>query len=129
MPRPCKRRRVCAKPVCCKFSPESGKKSEANCIVMTLDEYEAIRLIDYEGLTQEQCALQMSVSRTTAQSVYSSARKKTAQCLVEGAELKIDGGDYFLCDGNAEKCRHGKLVQPKCACSKAQAVQKNHKQY
>lgn len=119
MPRPCKRRRVCAKPVCCKFSPENGKKSAANCIVMTLDEYEAIRLIDYEGLTQEQCASQMSISRTTAQSVYSSARKKTARCLVEGAELKIDGGDYFLCDGNAEKCRHGKFVQPRCACSKA----------
>lgn len=86
---------------------------------MTLDEYEAIRLIDYEGLTQEQCAKQMSVSRTTAQSVYSSARRKTARCLVEGAELIIDGGDYFLCDGSAEKCRADRTRQSRCACSKA----------
>lgn len=121
MPRPCKRRRICAKPICCKFSPENGKKHSTDCIVMTLDEYEAIRLIDYEGLTQEQCAKQMNVSRTTAQSVYSSARRKTARCLVEGAELIIDGGDYFLCDGSAEKCRADKTRQPRCACSKAAA--------
>lgn len=118
MPRPCKRRRICAKPICCKFSPESGKKHSTDCIVMTLDEYEAIRLIDYEGLTQEQCAKQMNISRTTVQSVYSSARQKTAQCLVEGAELNIDGGDYFLCDGSAEKCRADISSQPRCACSR-----------
>lgn len=118
MPRPCKSRRICAKPVCCKFSPESGKKHSTRCIVMTLDEYEAIRLIDYEGMTQEQCAQQMNISRTTAQSVYSSARQKTAQCLVEGAELKIDGGDYFFCDGSAEKCRASRTLQSRCACSK-----------
>jgi len=72
---------------------------------MTVDEYEAIRLIDLEGYTQEECALQMNVARTTVQGIYSEARKKLAESLVDGKILSIEGGEYRLCDGIARGCR------------------------
>lgn len=113
MPRPCKRRRVCAAPACERFGPRDPELPEENrTVMMTLDEYECIRLMDYEGLTQEQCAAQMDVARTTVQAIYSSARKKLAQCLVQGRELRITGGNYRLCpahgtsaNGNIGCCR------------------------
>lgn len=101
MPRPCKRRRVCARPLCARFGPMDGKGNA--CIVMALDEFETIRLIDMEGMTQEQCAEQMNVARTTAQAIYGSARAKLAECIVRGKELHIEGGRYELCDGSAER--------------------------
>lgn len=67
---------------------------------MALEEYETIRLIDYEGLTQEECSERMNVARTTVQRIYSDARKKMAQLLVEGRSLRIEGGDYKLYDEN-----------------------------
>lgn len=72
---------------------------------MTVDEYETIRLIDLEGLTQEECAERMKVARTTVQGIYAGARKKVAESLVAGKMLRIEGGDYRLCDGYAESCR------------------------
>ncbi|MEG1430073.1 MAG: DUF134 domain-containing protein [Oscillospiraceae bacterium] len=107
MSRPCKRRRICALPNCQSFGPKGGNPVR-QIIVMTLDEFESVRLIDLEGMTQEQCALRMNVARTTAQAIYNSARVKLAECLVDGKELNIAGGDYILCDGDAEQrgCGH-----------------------
>jgi predicted DNA-binding protein (UPF0251 family) len=104
MPRPCKRRRICAMPGCGSFGPKGGENAQRQAVAMTVDEFESIRLIDLVGLTQEQCAQRMNVARTTAQAIYNSARGKLAQCLVEGKDIKIQGGDYVLCDGNAEQC-------------------------
>ena len=64
MSRPCKRRRVCAMPGCGRFGPVEGNTEQR--VIMSVDEFEAIRLIDYEGLTQEACAERMEVARTTA---------------------------------------------------------------
>lgn len=64
---------------------------------MTVDEYETIRLIDLEGFTQEECAQQMNVARTTVQGIYAEARKKVASSLVHGKVLWIEGGEYQLC--------------------------------
>lgn len=104
MSRPCKRRRVCAEPACGRFGPVSGGASRET-VTMTLDEFECIRLMDLEHLTQEQCALQMRVARTTIQAIYSSAREKLADCLVQGKELCITGGSYTLCKEQRECCR------------------------
>ena len=108
MARPCKRRRICAMPGCGRFGPEGSRGSDRQAVTMTLDEYESIRLIDLEGMTQEQCAAQMNVARTTAQAIYNGARKKLAKCLVNGQELMITGGDYVLCDGHSGVCGGGR---------------------
>ena len=74
---------------------------------MSVDEYESIRLIDLENFTQKECADQMNIARTSVQRIYSEARRKIAESLVHGRVLKIEGGDYQLCDGLEETCRCG----------------------
>ena len=82
------------------FSPEEASVGEP--VVMSLDEFETIRLLDYEGLKQEQCAERMGVARTTVTAIYESARRKTAEALVNGKRLLIRGGNYQLNDQGAE---------------------------
>ncbi len=104
MPRPPKCRKVCRIPDILEFVPlqdASGKMP----VVLTLDEYEAIRLIDREGLSQEECSARMQIARTTAQKIYDTARKKLADALVEGLPLRIAGGSFRLCNGQDEGCR------------------------
>lgn len=102
MPRPRKCRRVCDFPRICVFEPVGSDRREE--VALTVDEYETIRLIDRQGLSQEQCAGQMGVSRTTIQLIYASARKKLADALVEGLTLRIGGGEYELCGGETKYC-------------------------
>lgn len=101
MPRPTKCRRVCRYPSSVLFSPEDVRGGE---IILSVDEYEAVRLIDHEGLSQEQCSGRMQVARTTVQKIYVSARAKIAAALVEARPLRIDGGDVRLCDGQDMCC-------------------------
>ena len=76
------------------FSPDEASSDET--VVISLDEFETIRLIDKEGMTQEECANRMAVSRTTVTSIYDSARKKIAEALIDGKRLQISGGTYRL---------------------------------
>ena len=95
MPRPNKPKRVRSLPICEKFMPEKGS-STGHEILMAVEEYETLRLIDYQGLTQEECARKMGVGRATVQAMYTEARKKTARFLAEAATLRIHGGIYCL---------------------------------
>lgn len=104
MPRPRKWRRVCCLPESNRFGPLDMRTDADDTVGMTVDEYETIRLIDLDGFTQEQCADQMDISRTTVQGIYGSARKKLAQSLVSGKVLLIEGGEYHLCDGKGRGC-------------------------
>ena len=104
MPRPRKFRNVCHFPRTLSFDPAEGTGRD-DPVILTVDEYETIRLIDREGLSQEECSKRLNVARTTVQLIYTSARKKLADVLVEGRPLRIQGGDYRLCDGNAA-CGH-----------------------
>ena len=95
MPRPRKCRKVCCLPDNDGFVPVRGGE-ELTPIVLNVDEYEAIRLIDREGFSQEQCGEYMRIARTTVQQIYAAARKKLADALVEGLPLRIEGGDFTL---------------------------------
>ena len=77
-------------PVYRSFSPDDITASES--VHMTVDEFEALRLLDAEGLTQEGCASRMNIARTTVTAIYDSARKKVADVLVNGKRLLITGG-------------------------------------
>ena len=101
MPRPRKCRRVCKLPKTNEFNPVCGSK---DTVIITIDEFETIRLIDKEGLSREDCAEYMQIARTTAQQIYNDARQKIATALVMGSNIRIEGGDYKLCDEDNGKC-------------------------
>ena len=103
MPRPPRCRRICGVPQVDTFCPNGGKDTEP--ILLTLDEYEVIRLVDLEQQTHEQCAAQMDISRSTVQEIYESARRKIAACLVHGKPLHITGGNYRICGGQEAPLR------------------------
>lgn len=65
-------------------------------VILTVDEFESIRLKDVEGHEQEDCAAQMNISQPTFHRIYLEARKKIADSLVHGKSLKIQGGTYQL---------------------------------
>ena len=102
MPRPQRCRRICCEPEFERFSPSGA--ADTGSVVLTLDEFEVIRLVDLEKQTHEQCAKQMDISRTTVTEICESARQKIADCLVNGKNLIISGGNYRLCEGGAVKC-------------------------
>lgn len=111
MPRPRIRRRICQMPPHSKFSPDFSK-GEINLLI---EEYEVVRLIDYVGLNQEECAEIMGIARTSVQKMYEEARHKLSQALVEGKTLHIGGGNYYICNDNSpcqkRFCRQSRLDQ------------------
>jgi len=114
MPRPRKWRKVCCLPQSDRFGPLNAQPDQVMYVTMTIDEYETIRLIDLEGFTQEECADQMKIARTTVQRIYNDARKKLADSLVRGKVLRIEGGDYQLCDGLEKTCGCGGCQRHRC---------------
>ena len=103
MPRPPRCRRICGAPQVDTFCPNGCEDTEP--ILLTLDEYEVIRLVDLEQQTHEQCAAQMDISRSTVQEIYEIARRKIAACLVHGKPLHITGGNYRICGGQEAPLR------------------------
>ena len=104
MARPVKFRRVCCLPKSNRFGPLGSMMGEKSQIIMTVDEYETIRLIDLEDFNQEECARQMKIARSTVQGIYIEARKKLAEALVKGKTLVIEGGKYRLCEDIENEC-------------------------
>ena len=100
MARPPRCRRICSTPKVDRFCPYDGAESDP--ILLTLDEYEVIRLVDLEQQTHEQCAAQMDISRSTVQEIYEVARRKLAACLVYGKPLHITGGNVRICNGHEQ---------------------------
>ncbi len=107
MSRPKKNRLIKNLPSFKSFIPERDFPcaKEAPPVILTLDELEAIRLADMEGLYQQHGAEHMGISRQTFGNILSSARKKIAECIIGGKRLCIEGGEvevapffYFHCN-------------------------------
>lgn len=92
MPRPCKNRFISGWPVSVVYKPAGIPARQLEWIFLGLDEFETIRLLDYEGLDQEKASELMSISRPTVTRIYAEARKKIAQAITEGKAICIEGG-------------------------------------
>ena len=118
MARPEKCKRICSLPKNNYFyAKNADNQDDMQVMTLTLEEYETIRLIDYIGLTQEQCAEQMHVARTTVQRLYTDALKKLAVYLVKGTALEVCGGNYVVCENNDTCCQKFSCEHRICGCS------------
>lgn len=108
MPRPIKFRKVDFFPENNYFVPVGKPKCHIQNIELKLEELEAMRLKDIEGLNQEDCAKCMGISRQTFQNIVDSARKKVAIALTEGQAVHIGGGNYTSknCKNQCLDCGH-----------------------
>jgi predicted DNA-binding protein (UPF0251 family) len=96
MPRPTKWRRVAFMPQVTYFKPAGVPARFLERVELSVEELEAIRLKDAEGLQQEECAERMRISRPTFHRVLESARRKLADALIHGKALRIEGGNFAL---------------------------------
>ena len=93
-PRLC--RRVKFNPEITYFKPRGIPLRELKEVILPVDEYEAVRLKDLEGLEQEECAKKMNVSQPTFHRLVLSARKKIADAIINGKAIKIEGGNFRI---------------------------------
>lgn len=96
MPRPKKCRRMHGSPVARAFVPDHEFQAHTHSIELLMEEYEAIRLSDYTGMSHQQAAEQMNVSRPTLTRILQSARKKIASAIIDGYPIVIAGGTYQM---------------------------------
>ena len=96
MPRPRKCRRVWLEPNVTYFKPSGIRIIELDEVVLTVDEYEAIRLKDLEGFDEESAAKRMGISQPTFNRLINTARKKIADAIVNGKAIKIEGGNFII---------------------------------
>ena len=104
MPRPKCCRHIGAMPGKTFFQPEGAAPPSFEAVLLTLDEYEAIRLADLEGLYQEQAASRMNVSRQTFGRIVEAAHRKVADVIVNGKALRIEGGPVSLAGAEPLRC-------------------------
>lgn len=104
MPRPKCQRRIGCPPTMEGFKPFGIHRNGKETVTLLFEEYEALRLTDYEGMTQEQAAEKMQVSRPTFTRIYEQARKTIAKAFVEGSAIIIQGGDVQF-DKKWYRCR------------------------
>jgi len=89
-------RRVNSLPPVTYFKPVGVPLTHLQEVRLSIEEAEAIRLKDIEGLEQEKCAEKMNVSRTTFSRMLDSARQKMADALLNGKAIRIEGGNYEM---------------------------------
>jgi predicted DNA-binding protein (UPF0251 family) len=104
-----------SRPKCCRhvgcvpdknyFKPKGIPSSLLEEVVLALDELEAVRLADFEGLYQEQAAGRMNISRQTFGRIIATAHKKIADVLINGKALKIEGGEIAVQEMKHWKCK------------------------
>jgi len=104
MPRPKNNRIVHEPPVFTDFKPIGVKGVALEQVLLSLDEFEAFRLADHLGLSHEEAAGEMEISRPTFTRLIEKARKKIAEFVIEGKMLSIDGGNIHF-RNNIIKCQ------------------------
>lgn len=98
MPRNIMPRKILNPPVIKGFKPYGLELSESSSepVVLLFEEYEALRLCDYDGYNHNQASIAMNVSRPTFTRIYASVRKKIASAFVEGRQISIEGGKIYF---------------------------------
>ncbi len=91
---PYRRRRVQGPPLIQQFKPSGVPAKSLQSIILNIDEYEGIRLADYQGLDHTAAAEQMGISRPTFSRLIEKARRKVAQAIIDGKMLSIEGGNF-----------------------------------
>ena len=140
MARPVKWRKIENIPTVPYFVPSEKDIDEIPGNVLKLEELEAVRLKDLEGLEQEECAQKMQVSRPTFQRILISAREKITDSLVNGKTLKIEGGNFTrnICPVKCADCgkewsesfekleiiKNGEYICPSCGSSHVGCIKK-----
>lgn len=104
MPRPFKCRQVGCKPDISYFKPKGIPVTRLEEVILTMDEFESVRLADLEGMYQDDAAKKMNISRQTFGNIVKSAHKKIAEALVNGKAIKIEGGIYQMEGMRKFKC-------------------------
>ncbi|OCA60762.1 hypothetical protein A9R10_13200 [Aeromonas piscicola] len=89
MPRPKIARQICGRPAKSCFKPNGRPMHQLEQITLAADEFEALRLVDLEGMQQQQAALVMGVSRQTLANILKKARYKVVECLSLGKALMM----------------------------------------
>lgn len=89
MPRPCKRRRIRGRPNSSFFKPAGVRLNELAEIILTMPEFEAIRLIDFQEMSQVQACEKMMISQSTFSRILTLARKKIADAIINGKAIRI----------------------------------------
>ena len=96
MVRPIKPRKILIPHGVVSFIPEGISKNRMQCVTLLSEEFEAVKLVDYENLDQKKASKVMNISRPTLTRIYKRARKKIAEGLVEIKSLKLEGGNSYL---------------------------------
>jgi predicted DNA-binding protein (UPF0251 family) len=96
MPRPRRNRRIWSEPGVTYFKPAGIRMRELDESIVTVDEFEAVRLKDLEGLEQGEAAKKMGISQPTFHRLLLTARKKVADALTNGKAIRIEGGNYTM---------------------------------
>jgi predicted DNA-binding protein (UPF0251 family) len=135
MPRRRQRRRIVAPPGFKGYRPYGYNGSSKECIELLYEEYEAIKLTDYDLMNHQEACVLMGVSRPTFARIYESARRKIAKALVETKEIRTAFGnawmdkDWFICHKcNARFTIPGskpESVCPLCASDEIESLQNN----
>ena len=127
MPRPKCCRIVGGLPTTEYYKPRGIPLVNLKEVILTVDEYEALKLADYEQLYQEQAAEKMHVSRQTFGRIILSAHYKIAEVLIQGKALKIEGGEFAVKRGRTGECKCSK-AHGKENCPHHNRYTKNNKQ-
>jgi uncharacterized protein len=104
MPRPCKFRTIGLRPGCTYFKPRAIPMTELETVELKLDQLEAVKLADFDGLYHTEAADRMNISRQTFDRILIEAHKTIADALINGKAILINGGNIKLCDHGTFKC-------------------------